>query len=123
MDLPCNPHSQHDPTLPASQCILCSSLDSTRFALYLSVMTDATDKTDIDKDIDGWEIAADRHYTLTSTTSTRRLLRQHERCTNYKGELITVSWSRECLENVRNALLFISQNITHSRSKVPRFFN
>ena len=43
------------------KCILFSSLDSIRFALYLPVMTD------FDKHIDEWEIAADRHYTLTST--------------------------------------------------------
>ena len=83
-------------------------------------MTEPTDKTDTDNDIDEWEIAADRHYTLTSTTFTKRQLRQHERYTNYKGELVTVPWSRERLENERDTLIFISQNTT---IRVPRFLN
>ena len=69
MDLPCNL------LYLLLECKLFSSLGSLRFALYLSVMTDAIDKVGIDKDIDNWEIAADRHYTLASTTFTKRRLR------------------------------------------------
>ena len=68
-----------------------------------------------------WELPADRHYTLTSTTFTKRQLRQLERYNNIYGELITVPWSRERLENERDALIFISQNTTIRVPKVLHF--
>lgn len=83
-------------------------------------MAEATHITKPDGDFDEWEIPADRYYTLTSTTFTKRQLRQQERYTNCKGELITVPWSRELLENERDALIFISQNTT---IHVPKFLH
>lgn len=78
------------------------------------------------KDADGnsildWEILADRHYTLTSTTFTKRQLRPEERKTNMHGDVIKPPpFSREYLENERDALLFIQQNTT---IRVPKFLS
>lgn len=78
------------------------------------------------KDADGnsildWEILADRHYTLTSTTFTKRQLRPEERKTNWHGDIINPPpFSRESLENERDALLFIQQNTT---IRVPNFLS
>ena len=84
-------------------------------------MAKFTRSTDISgRSIYDWEVANDRHYTLTSTTFTRRQLGDEERYTKVKGEIISVPWSRERLENERDALVFISHN---TRIRVPKFLD
>lgn len=68
-----------------------------------------------------WEYLADRHYTLTSTAFTQRQLYKHEFYKDFYGDLIDyVTWSRERLENERDALIFIAENTT---IPVPRVLN
>ena len=69
-----------------------------------------------------WEYPADRHYTLTSTTFTERQLHKHEFYKDFYGDLMDyVTWSRERLENERDALIFIAKNTTIPVPKVLNF--
>ena len=69
-----------------------------------------------------WEYLADRHYTLTSTAFTERQLYKHEFYKDFYGDLIDyVPWSRERLENERDALVFIGENTTIPVPKVLNF--
>ena len=68
-----------------------------------------------------WEYLADRHYTLTSTAFTQRQLYKHEFYKNFYGDIIDyVTWSRERLENERDALIFIAE---HTTIRVPKVLN
>ena len=69
-----------------------------------------------------WELLADRHYTLTSTAFTQRQLYKHEFYTDMYGGLIDYDpWSRERLENERDALIFIAEHTTIRVPKVLHF--
>ena len=69
-----------------------------------------------------WVDIADRHYTLSSTAFTQRQLYKHEFYTNMYGDLIDyVAWSRERIENERDALIFIAENTTIRVPKVLHF--
>ena len=69
-----------------------------------------------------WEYLDDRHYTLSSTAFTQRQLYKHEFYRDMYGDLIDyVSWSRERLENERDALIFIAENTTIRVPKVLHF--
>ncbi|KAL9100319.1 MAG: hypothetical protein Q9163_004298, partial [Psora crenata] len=63
-----------------------------------------------------WEVG-DRHYTLTSSTFTKRQLFPHEQTLNIHGEVAQHPFSHERLENERNALLYIARN---TKIPVPR---
>ena len=60
-----------------------------------------------------WQIG-DRHYTLTSSTFTKRQLFPHEQTLNIHGKVAQHPFSRERLENERNALIYIAGN-----TKIP----
>ena len=69
-----------------------------------------------------WEYVADRHYTVTSTAFTERQLYKHEFYKNLYGDLIDyIPWSRERLENERDALIYIAGNTTIRVPKVLSF--
>ena len=69
-----------------------------------------------------WEYPADRHYILTSTTFTERQLYRHEFYKDFYGDLMDyISWSRERLENEKDALIFIAENTTIPVPKVLNF--
>ncbi|KAL9127122.1 MAG: hypothetical protein Q9217_003948 [Psora testacea] len=63
-----------------------------------------------------WQVG-DRHYTLTSSTFTKRQLFPHEQTLNIHGEAAQHPFSRERLENERDALLYIARN---TKIPVPR---
>ena len=69
-----------------------------------------------------WEYFVDRHYTLTSTAFTERQLYKYEFYKDFYGDIIDyVTWSRERLENERDALIFIAENTTIPVPKVLNF--
>lgn len=55
-------------------------------------------------------ISPDRHYSYGRYTFTKRELFRHERQTDENGEIITIPWSAERLENEFAALEFIAEN-------------
>jgi len=63
-----------------------------------------------------WQVG-DRHYTLTPSTFTKWQLFPHEQTLNIDGEVAQHPFSRERLENERNALLYIARN---TKIPVPR---
>lgn len=75
----------------------------------------ATSGTETDPVYD-WQIS-DRHYTLTSSTFTKRQLFLSEQKLNVHGEIAQHPFNRERLENERNTLRYIAKN---TNIPVPR---
>ncbi|KAL9634841.1 MAG: hypothetical protein Q9164_003839 [Protoblastenia rupestris] len=63
-----------------------------------------------------WQ-TCDRHYSLNSSTFTKRQVYPHEQTLNVHGEVAQHPFNRERLENERNALLYIARN---TKIPVPR---
>ena len=62
------------------------------------------------KDFTGEWTTQDRHYVLTSSTLAKRQLYAHEKDTGQDGLIVDAAFSRERLENEKEALAFIAKN-------------
>jgi len=94
-------------TTPATLPVL-----SMKYFEIVDIMTNGTESAPVYD----WQVG-DRHYTLTSSTFTKRQLFPHEQTLNIDGEITQYPFSRERLENERNALLYIARN---TKIPVPR---
>lgn len=96
----------------------------TNTAADISNMEEFVTKTaNAEEDVYHWHLErADRDYTLSETTFTKRQLREDEKemKVNTKGERIIIPYSRERLENERDVLEFISKNTTIPVPKNPK---